>query len=137
MIPDDLRENVSVRVTCTAVAPCPQFHPQLSWNLQDSWSQTLKGDDRIPKIQILTTLRLTEEDDGLNVTCVASYLVKSTFRNVTQAKTLNVSCKCFLFCIPSAKTFLLLYILTFGPCFPRWSQGHQSVGQSGRLATSW
>ncbi|XP_075869839.1 myelin-associated glycoprotein-like [Nelusetta ayraudi] len=86
-----LREKESVNVTCTAVVPCPRFPPRLRWNLQDSQNQTLRNVDRVLETQILTTIRLTDRSDGVNVTCVASYPVNSTFAYATQAKTLDVS----------------------------------------------
>lgn len=132
-----MREKESVNVTCTAFAPCPRFPPRLHWNLEHSQSQTQRGEDRVLRTQIMTTLHLTDKNDGFNVTCVASYPAKSTFKVATQAETFNVSCKCFLFCIPSAKTFLPVHALTLGPCFPRWSQEHQSVRHTTRFSASW
>lgn len=129
-----LREKESVNVTCTAVVPCPHLPPRLRWNLQDSQNQTLRNVDRVLETRIVTTIRLTDRSDGVNVTCVASYPVNSTFAYATQAKTLDVSCKGFLVSIPSAKT--LLQALTFAPCVPRCSQKHHGVRQSRRFAAS-
>lgn len=86
-----LREKESVNVTCAAAVPCPRFPPRLRWNLQDSQHQTLRNVDRALVTQILTTVRLTDRSDGVNVTCVASYPVNGTFKNATQARTLHVS----------------------------------------------
>lgn len=123
-------------VTCTAVAPCPLFPPRLRWNLEDSRSQTARDADRVLVTQILTRIRLTEQSDGLRVTCNASYPVGHTLENATQEKILNVSCEgscCCCCCyVPPAEH--LLQALRFVSRVPRCSQRHPSVRQPGGFA---
>lgn len=86
-----LRENESVTVTCTAVVPCPDFPPRLTWNLHNVSSQTFRNTDGVLQTHIHVRMTLSDEHDGLSVACTASYPVQRSYRDAMQSKTLDVN----------------------------------------------
>ncbi|XP_033988231.1 sialic acid-binding Ig-like lectin 7 isoform X2 [Trematomus bernacchii] len=73
-IPGDLKEAESVTVTCSAPAPCPHSPPKLTWTLQQDPPNTMEENpDRTLTTKIQKTLTLTDQHDGFNITCSASY----------------------------------------------------------------
>ncbi|KAL3040914.1 hypothetical protein OYC64_011824 [Pagothenia borchgrevinki] len=91
-IPGDLKEAESVTVTCSAPAPCPHSPPKLTWTLQQNPPNTMEENpDRTFTTKIQKTLTLTDQHDGFNITCSASYPVnegtdtpKDTFASVSR-----------------------------------------------------
>ncbi|KAK1885212.1 Vascular cell adhesion protein 1, partial [Dissostichus eleginoides] len=72
----DLKEAESVTVTCSAPAPCPHSPPKLTWTLQQNPPNTMEENpDRTFTTKIQKTLTLTDQHDGFNITCSASYPV--------------------------------------------------------------
>ncbi|RVE58938.1 hypothetical protein OJAV_G00199330 [Oryzias javanicus] len=86
-IPADLKEEESVTVTCSAYTPCPQFPPELTWNLQtDSQRQTEENSDLSFTSKIQTTITLSDAHDGFTINCSVSYPVDKE-KNVKTAET--------------------------------------------------
>ncbi|KAM6900509.1 B-cell receptor CD22-like [Xenentodon cancila] len=93
-IPDDLKENERVTVTCSAVTPCPHSPPELTWNLQqDFHTQTEKNNDGTFTTKIQKNITLSDTHDGYNIRCSVRYPVNEGkhFKTSQTAKTLNVS----------------------------------------------
>ncbi|XP_034067991.1 sialic acid-binding Ig-like lectin 12 isoform X2 [Gymnodraco acuticeps] len=93
-IPGDLKEAESVTVTCSAPAPCPHSPPKLTWTLQQDPPNTMEENpDRTFTTKIQKTLILTDQHDGFNITCSASYPVNQgkDVKTAEETKTLHVS----------------------------------------------
>ncbi|XP_033988249.1 B-cell receptor CD22-like isoform X2 [Trematomus bernacchii] len=93
-IPGDLKEAESVTVTCSAPAPCPHSPPKLTWTLQQDPPNTMEENpDRTFTTKIQKTLTLTDQHDGFNITCSASYPVNEgkDVKTAEETKTLHVS----------------------------------------------
>lgn len=88
-----MKEKESISITCSAVAPCPRFPPNLVWNLHNSPGKLEKNTDGTLITQIQKSMILTDQSDGLNITCVASYLVNESLQTAKEQMTLRVSCK--------------------------------------------
>ncbi|XP_074549170.1 B-cell receptor CD22-like [Halichoeres trimaculatus] len=94
IIPGDLKENQSVTVTCSALTPCPRWPPKLTWNLQkDSHNHTEQNKDGSFTTKIQESITLSEQHDGYNISCSASYPVNEGEEEKTaeETKTLSVS----------------------------------------------
>ncbi|KAM6900507.1 LOW QUALITY PROTEIN: sialic acid-binding Ig-like lectin 12 [Xenentodon cancila] len=93
-IPDDLKENERVTITCSAVTPCPHSPPELTWTLQqDFHTQTEKNNDGTFTTKIQKNITLSDTHDGYNINCSVRYPVNEgkDFKTSQTAKTLNVS----------------------------------------------
>ncbi|XP_055364656.1 uncharacterized protein LOC114852870 [Betta splendens] len=91
-ISGDLRENVSVTITCSASTPCPHLPPKLTWNLQaapDNHREENTDGTFTTKIQ--KTITLSDQHDGLTISCSASYPVSGGMKTAQTLVTLNVS----------------------------------------------
>ncbi|KAI9542796.1 hypothetical protein NQZ68_016099 [Dissostichus eleginoides] len=92
--PGDLKEAESVTVTCSAPAPCPHSPPKLTWTLQQNPPNTMEENpDRTFTTKIQKTLTLTDQQDGFNITCSASYPVNEgkDVKTAEETMTLHVS----------------------------------------------
>ncbi|KAI4806883.1 hypothetical protein KUCAC02_017676 [Chaenocephalus aceratus] len=92
--PGDLKEAESVTVTCSAPAPCPHSPPKLTWTLQQDPRNTMEENpDRTFTTKIQKTLTLTDQHDGFNITCSASYPVNEgkDVKTAEETKSLHVS----------------------------------------------
>ncbi|XP_041670392.1 B-cell receptor CD22-like [Cheilinus undulatus] len=92
-IPVDLKENVSVNITCSAVTPCPLYPPKLTWNVKDSHNTKEENQDGTFTTRIQETITLTDKHDGYNISCSSTYPVNEGRDNKTaeETKTLSVS----------------------------------------------
>ncbi|XP_029313377.1 vascular cell adhesion protein 1-like isoform X1 [Cottoperca gobio] len=93
-ISGDVKENVSVTISCSAATPCPHDPPQLTWTLQQNPDNIIKENaDRTFTTKIQKTFILSDQHDGLNITCSASYPVNegTDHKTAEETKTLNVS----------------------------------------------
>lgn len=100
-IPGDLKEKQSVTITCSASTPCPHSPPKLTWNLQqDALNKIEENTDRTLTTKIQTTVTLSDQHDGYNITCSASYPVNEgkEVKTAEERKTLHVSCKTLRVC---------------------------------------
>nr|XP_046227213.1 myelin-associated glycoprotein-like isoform X5 [Scatophagus argus] len=93
-ISGDLKEEQSVTITCSAVTPCPHSPPQLTWSLQqDTRNNTEENADGTFTTKIQETITLSDQHDGNNITCSATYPVNEgkDVRTAQETKTLSVS----------------------------------------------
>ncbi|XP_029003772.1 sialic acid-binding Ig-like lectin 12 [Betta splendens] len=91
-ISGDLRENVSVTITCSASTPCPHLPPKLTWNLQAEPDNHREGNtDGTFTTKIQETITLSDQHDGLTINCSASYPVTEGIKTAQTQQTLNVS----------------------------------------------
>ncbi|XP_029313389.1 vascular cell adhesion protein 1-like isoform X3 [Cottoperca gobio] len=93
-ISGDVKENVSVTISCSAATPCPHDPPQLTWTLQQNPDNIIKENaNRTFTTKIQKTFILSDQHDGLNITCSASYPVNegTDHKTAEETKTLNVS----------------------------------------------
>ncbi|XP_054478932.1 myelin-associated glycoprotein-like [Anoplopoma fimbria] len=89
-----LKEKESVSISCSALTPCPHSPPKLTWNLQqDPHNIIEENKDRTFTTKIQKNFTLSDKDDGLNITCSASYPVNGgkDVKTAEQRKTLSVS----------------------------------------------
>ncbi|XP_071764977.2 B-cell receptor CD22 [Centroberyx gerrardi] len=93
-ISGEQREGELVNITCSAVASCPRSPPTLRWNLPwDAENQTEENADRTITATLQVNVTLSDEHDGLKLTCSASYPVnegKDT-KAAEETVTFNVS----------------------------------------------
>lgn len=95
-IPVEPKEKESVTITCSAVTPCPLYPPILNWNLQrHAHNKMEENTDGTFRITIQETLTLSDQDDGLNITCHVQYPVSEgkNVKTAVESKKVNVSCK--------------------------------------------
>ncbi|XP_074550173.1 vascular cell adhesion protein 1-like [Halichoeres trimaculatus] len=93
-ISGDLKENQSVTVTCSALTPCPRWPPKLTLNLQkDSHNLMEQNTDGSFTTKIQESITLSEQHDGYNISCSASYPVNEGEEEKTaeETRTLRVS----------------------------------------------
>nr|XP_046227220.1 B-cell receptor CD22-like [Scatophagus argus] len=93
-ISGDLKEEQSVTITCSAVTPCPHSPPQLTWSLQqDARNNMEENADGTFTTKIQETITLSDQHDGNNITCSATYPVNEgkDVRTAQETKTLSVS----------------------------------------------
>ncbi|XP_036934687.1 sialoadhesin-like [Acanthopagrus latus] len=93
-ISGDLKEKESVTITCSAFTPCPHSPPKLTWNLQqDSHNKTEENTDGNFTTKIQETITLSEQHDGYNISCSATYPVNEgkDVKTAEETKTLSVS----------------------------------------------
>ncbi|XP_036934683.1 sialoadhesin-like [Acanthopagrus latus] len=93
-ISGDLKEKESVTITCSAFTPCPHSPPKLTWNLQqDSHNKTEENTDGTFTTKIQETITLSEQHDGYNISCSATYPVNvgKDVKTAEETKTLSVS----------------------------------------------
>ncbi|MED6289157.1 hypothetical protein CHARACLAT_033476, partial [Characodon lateralis] len=73
-ISGDVMEKDSVTITCSALTPCPQSPPELTWNLQQgSHRQIEKNTDGTFTTKIQQTITLSDTHDGSNIICSVKY----------------------------------------------------------------
>ncbi|XP_054877617.1 sialic acid-binding Ig-like lectin 7 isoform X2 [Poeciliopsis prolifica] len=72
----DMKEMSSVLITCSALAPCPQSPPKVTWNLEpDHRSLMGKNRDGTLTAKIQKNIVLSDEHNGFNITCFVRYPV--------------------------------------------------------------
>ncbi|XP_073344154.1 sialoadhesin-like [Pagrus major] len=95
-ISGDLKEKESVTITCSAFTPCPHSPPKLTWNLQqDSHNKIEENTDGTFTTKIQETITLSDQHDGYNISCSATYPVNEgqDVKTAEETKTPSVSCK--------------------------------------------
>ncbi|KAM8730772.1 B-cell receptor CD22-like isoform 2-T2 [Acanthopagrus schlegelii] len=93
-ISGDLKEKESVTITCSAFTPCPHSPPKLTWNLQqDAHNKIEENTDGTFTTKIQETITLSEQHDGYNISCSATYPVNEgkDVKTAEETKTLSVS----------------------------------------------
>ncbi|XP_073344157.1 B-cell receptor CD22-like [Pagrus major] len=93
-ISGDLKEKESVTITCSAFTPCPHSPPKLTWNLQqDSHNKIEENTDGTFTTKIQETITLSDQHDGYNISCSATYPVNEgqAVKTAEKTKTLSVS----------------------------------------------
>ncbi|XP_073344347.1 sialoadhesin-like [Pagrus major] len=93
-ISGDLKEKESVTITCSAFTPCPHSPPKLTWNLQqDSHNKIEENTDGTFTTKIQETITLSDQHDGYNISCSATYPVNEgqDVKTAEETKTLSVS----------------------------------------------
>ncbi|PWA25702.1 hypothetical protein CCH79_00001326 [Gambusia affinis] len=94
-ISGDMKEMNSVNITCSALTPCPQSPPTLTWNLESDHSRlTEKNTDGTFTAKIQKNITLSDTHDGFNITCFVMYPVDGgKYKFAKAEETLSVSCK--------------------------------------------
>ncbi|MEQ2176638.1 hypothetical protein GOODEAATRI_030040, partial [Goodea atripinnis] len=92
-ISGDVKEKDSVTITCSALTPCPQSPPELTWNLQQgSHRQIEKNTDGTFTTKIQQTITLSDTHDGSNIICSVRYPVDGGKHKAAKTEvTLSVS----------------------------------------------
>ncbi|XP_035984476.1 sialic acid-binding Ig-like lectin 14 [Fundulus heteroclitus] len=91
-IPADLKEHQSVTISCSALTPCPDSPPELTWSLQqDSHRQTEKNTEGTFTTKIQENITLSDTHDGYNISCSATYPVNGGSKTAETEVTLSVS----------------------------------------------
>ncbi|XP_032408310.1 sialic acid-binding Ig-like lectin 7 [Xiphophorus hellerii] len=92
-ISGDMKEKNSVIITCSALTPCPQSPPKLTWNLKPDHSRlTEKNTDGTFTAKIQKNITLSDTHDGFNITCFVRYPVDGEKYKFAKAEvTLSVS----------------------------------------------
>ncbi|XP_056155183.1 sialoadhesin [Lampris incognitus] len=91
-IPDERKEGRMVTINCSAIAPCPEQYPTLTWS--PPWhaeTQLEKNEDQTYTARSHLNVTLSHEYDGLNIGCSAIYNVKNVHKTANSSFTLNVS----------------------------------------------
>ncbi|XP_027861664.1 uncharacterized protein LOC114137233 [Xiphophorus couchianus] len=77
-----MKEKNSVTVTCSALTPCPQSPPGLTWNLQPNpHRQMERNKDGTFTTTIQQNITLSYRYDGYNIICSARYPVNAGKHN--------------------------------------------------------
>ncbi|XP_076017164.1 B-cell receptor CD22-like isoform X2 [Genypterus blacodes] len=76
-IPDELKEEQTVTVTCSAPILCPLSPPTLTWNLTHASDKTQHNSTWISIAKIQTTLLLSDKHDGLSIYCFSTHPVNT------------------------------------------------------------
>ncbi|KAK7881617.1 hypothetical protein WMY93_030026 [Mugilogobius chulae] len=88
----DQTETEVVTITCSAVTPCPDNPPNITWDLQQGTANIkYKNSDRTFTTKITHSITLTDAHDGLMIKCNASYPVSGGFKMSDSKITLSVS----------------------------------------------
>uniref|UniRef100_A0A087Y4A1 Ig-like domain-containing protein n=1 Tax=Poecilia formosa TaxID=48698 RepID=A0A087Y4A1_POEFO len=92
-ISGDVKEKNSVTIMCSALTPCPQSPPGLTFNLQPNpHRQMQKNKDGTFTTTIQQNITLSEIHDGYNIICFARYPVAGGKHKTANAEvTLSVS----------------------------------------------
>uniref|UniRef100_A0AAV2MGU8 Ig-like domain-containing protein n=1 Tax=Knipowitschia caucasica TaxID=637954 RepID=A0AAV2MGU8_KNICA len=90
-ISGSLREQQTVVISCSALTPCPDAPPVLSWSLQQTPAHSLlpNPDGTVNSI-IQQSLLLSEEHHGLELLCSALYPVRGGYKEAKTTMTLTV-----------------------------------------------
>ncbi|XP_038154142.1 myeloid cell surface antigen CD33-like [Cyprinodon tularosa] len=107
-ISGDVKEKDSVTITCSALTPCPQSPPELTWNLQpDSPRQIEENTDGTFRTKIQQIITLSDTHDGYNIICSVRYPVDGGKHSKT-AKTEVTECFLAAPISPSADSWVYL-----------------------------
>ncbi|KAK7881606.1 hypothetical protein WMY93_030015 [Mugilogobius chulae] len=89
----DQTETKVVTITCSAVTPCPDNPPNITWDLQQGTANIKdKNSDGTFTTKITHSITLTDAHDGLMIKCNASYPVSGGgFKMAANSTTLSVS----------------------------------------------
>ncbi|XP_040893381.1 sialoadhesin-like [Toxotes jaculatrix] len=75
-ISGDVKENESVGITCSAVSPCPQSPPTLTWAVpHESQNKLEQNIDGTFTVKIQENITLSDKHDGRSISCSAKYPV--------------------------------------------------------------
>lgn len=87
----DLKEQESLTLTCSAPTPCPHSPPKLTW-LDPQGPRLEENSDGTFTTKLRQIITLSDEHDGYNITCSASYPVSGgTVEAAPAVLTLSVS----------------------------------------------
>ncbi|CAL1612611.1 unnamed protein product [Knipowitschia caucasica] len=90
-ISGSLREQQTVVISCSALTPCPDAPPVLSWSLQQTPAHSLlPNPDGTFNSSIQQSLLLSEEHHGLELLCSALYPVRGGHKAAKTTMTLTV-----------------------------------------------
>ncbi|XP_064159707.1 sialic acid-binding Ig-like lectin 7 isoform X3 [Anguilla rostrata] len=74
----EVMEGTSVRLSCSAAAPCPEFPPNLTWTprLNDSVDQLQENEDRTKSVSSVLTFIASHLHHGQKITCKGLYTLQ-------------------------------------------------------------
>ncbi|XP_064160206.1 B-cell receptor CD22-like isoform X2 [Anguilla rostrata] len=90
----EVMEGTSVNLSCSAVAPCPELPPNLTWTprLSDSVDHLQENEDRTKSVSSVLTFTASHLHHGQKITCRALYTLQQgdTQKTTEASRTLKV-----------------------------------------------
>ncbi|XP_041717488.1 sialic acid-binding Ig-like lectin 13 isoform X2 [Coregonus clupeaformis] len=90
----EVKEGTPVSLNCSAVAPCPEHPPELTWTLPTQFTpenQLQENPDQTKSILSTVTFTLSYLHHEKNITCTAVYPVGTSNKTAEHTMMLNVS----------------------------------------------
>jgi hypothetical protein len=92
----EVKEGTPVSLNCSAVAPCPEHPPELTWTLPTQFTpenQLQEKSDQTKSVLSTVTFTPSYLHHEKNITCTAVYPVGTSNKTAEHNMMLNVSCK--------------------------------------------
>ncbi|XP_036790671.1 myelin-associated glycoprotein-like [Oncorhynchus mykiss] len=92
----EVKEGTPVSLNCSAVAPCPEHPPELTWTLPTQFTtenQMQENSDQTKSVLSTVTFTPSYLHHEKNITCTAVYPVGTSNKTAEHNMMLNVSCK--------------------------------------------
>ncbi|XP_038838137.1 myelin-associated glycoprotein-like [Salvelinus namaycush] len=90
----EVKEGTSVSLNCSAVAPCPEYPPELTWTLPTQFTtenQLQENPDQTKSVLSTVTFTPSYLHHEKNITCTAVYPVGTSNKTAEHNMMLNVS----------------------------------------------
>ncbi|XP_029548465.1 vascular cell adhesion protein 1-like isoform X2 [Salmo trutta] len=90
----EVREGTPVSLNCSAIAPCPEHPPELTWTLPTQFTtenQLQENPDQTKSVLSTVTFTPSYLNHKMNITCTAVYPVGTSNKTTQHTMMLNVS----------------------------------------------
>ncbi|XP_041717170.2 sialic acid-binding Ig-like lectin 7 [Coregonus clupeaformis] len=90
----EVKEKTPISLNCSAVAPCPEYPPELTWTLPTQFTpenQLQENPDQTKSVLSTVTFTLSYLHHEKNITCTAVYPVGTSNKTAEHTMMLNVS----------------------------------------------